>query len=202
MSKFDTSVVDTNCSTCDGDAKYNARYTLTIYKRVAKSQPATAIVILKNPASTCKDTIFFSTNLNQIYDVDKTTTHVINTLFAQGLQYDKIITCNLFPYYDNIPSTINSVYSNLLSSPPNSYTVNLAKIEMEIQKNIGADVFCAWGKSSGITNVIYNKAIQDVINILISKGIKTYYTFNNGKKQPNQLLTGTKPFYPIHGSKW
>lgn len=202
MSKFDTSVVDTNCSTCDGDAKYNARYTLTIYKRAAKSQTATAIVILKNPASTCKDTIFFSTNLNQIYDVDKTTTHVINTLFAQGLQYDKIITCNLFPYYDNIPSTINSVYSNLLSSPPNSYTDNLNKITTTIQQNPGADIFCAWGQSSGITNTIYDKAIQDVIDILISKGIKTYYTFNNGKKQPNQLQTGTKPFYPKHGSKW
>lgn len=200
MSKFNTSIVDTNRSTCNGDAQYNARYTLTIYKQVAKPQSATAIVILKNPASTCKDTIFFSTNLNQIYDVDKTTTHVINTLFAQGLQYDKIITCNLFPYYDNIPSTINSVYSNLLSSSPVSYTVNLARIGLEIQQNIGTDVFCAWGQSSGITNAIYDKAIQDVIYILRSNNITTYYTFSNGNRQSHPLPN--MPFYPIHGSKW
>lgn len=86
MSKFDTSIVDAISSTCDGDAKYNARYILTIYKQAAKPRPVTAIVILKNPASTCKDTIFFSTELDQIYDVDKTTTHVINTLFVKGIQ--------------------------------------------------------------------------------------------------------------------
>lgn len=59
MSKFDTSIVDATYSTCDGDAKYNARYILTIYNQEAKPQPVTAIVIMKNPASTCKDTMFF-----------------------------------------------------------------------------------------------------------------------------------------------
>lgn len=200
MSKFDTSIVDATSSTCDGDAKYNARYILTIYKQVAKPRPVTAIVILKNPASTCKDTIFFSTKLDQIYDVDKTTTHVINTLFAKGSPYDKIITCNLFPYFDNIPSTINSVYSNLLTGSPNSYTENLNKITTTIQQNHGADIFCAWGQSSGITSTIYDKAIKDIIHILRSNNITIYYTFNNGKRQSYTLPV--MPFYPIHGSKW
>lgn len=200
MSKFDTRIVDINRSACDGDAKYNVRYTLTIYKQVSQQSLGTAIVILKNPASTCKDNIFFSTNLNQIYDVDKTTTHVVNTLFSKNLPYEKIVICNLFPYYDNIPSTINSVYGTSNNNHNVSYTVNLSKIESEIRQNIGADVFCAWGQSSGIDIKIYDKAIQDVVAILMANGITTYYTFDNGNLLCNQLPK--TQFYPIHGSKW
>ena len=109
MSKFNTTYVDTMSSNCDGSIN------------------RTAIVILKNPASTCKDHIFFSTSLSDVYDVDKTTSHIINTLFVNGTPYDKIITLNLFPYYDNIPATINSVYKNLLTAPHISYQINLAK---------------------------------------------------------------------------
>ena len=144
MSKFDTTYIDIKNSYCDGDAQYNVRYSLTLCKQVVQPTGKTAIVILKNPASTCKDYVFFSTSLQDIYDVDKTTTHIINTLFVNGSTYDKIITLNLFPYYDNIPSTINSVYKNLSTAPHISYQTNLTKIASILRNNSGADVFCAW----------------------------------------------------------
>ena len=108
MSKFDTSIVDATSSTCDGDAKYNARYILTIYKQVAKPRPVTAIVILKNPASTCKDTIFFSTKLDQIYDVDKTTTHVTIRFFF--FFYKHIIPFIIEKKSNQLPTVSKAVY--------------------------------------------------------------------------------------------
>ena len=200
MSKFNTTYVDTMSSNCDGDAKHNARYSLTLFRQGATSINRTAIVILKNPASTCKDHIFFSTSLSDVYDVDKTTSHIINTLFVNGTPYDKIITLNLFPYYDNIPATINSVYKNLLTAPHISYQTNLTKIASILQNNSGADVFCAWGQSSGISDVIYNKAIVDVVGILLANKVSQYYYYDQGRQKTAQL--SNQAFYPSHGSKW
>lgn len=200
MSKFDTTYIDIKNSYCDGDAQYNVRYSLTLCKQVVQPTGKTAIVILKNPASTCKDYVFFSTSLQDIYDVDKTTTHIINTLFVNSSTYDKIITLNLFPYYDNIPSTINSVYKNLLTAPHISYQTNLAKIASILKNNSGADIFCAWGQSSGIWGTIYDKAINDVILILQTNNVSTYKYYKQNGQQSATLPT--QPFYPIHGSKW
>ena len=81
MSKFDINIVDVNRTSFTGNAKYNARYSLTLYKKGAYSNPKTAIVILKNPASTCKSSLFFKVPISDVTDVDKTTIHLINKLF-------------------------------------------------------------------------------------------------------------------------
>ena len=210
MSKFNTTYVDTMSSSCDGDAKYNARYSLTLFRQGATSINRTAIVILKNPASTCKDHVFFSTSLKDVYDVDKTTSHIINTLFANATPYDKIITLNLFPYYDNIPVTINSVYKNLSTAPHISYQTNLTKIVSILQNNSGADVFCAWGGCSKIKTSIYHCAIRDIYAVL-QKCSNSIYLYQAGTQIPVLLprtritikwLKSQGYLYPPHGITW
>ena len=200
MSKFDLAYIDIKNSSYDGDPKYNVRYSLTLCKHGVHQIGKTAIIILKKPASTCKSCIFYSTNLQDTYDVDKTTSHIINTLFVNGTTYDKIITLNLFPYYDNIPAAINSVYNNLFSTPHISYNNNLNKMDAIIKNNSGADVFCAWGQASGILNSIYDKAITDVIAILLANNISNYKYYDQTGQKTTTL--SSQPFYPLHGSKW
>lgn len=48
MSKFDIDIVDATSSTCDGDAKYNARYILREYKHIIP------FIMEKNSLTNCR----------------------------------------------------------------------------------------------------------------------------------------------------
>ena len=107
----------------------------------------------------------------------------------------------MFPYYDNIPATINSIYGNILHYTYGSYAVNLQKIDLVLKCNSKADIFCAWGESSGIDTNIYDKAIGDILNRLLGNNIIDYYHYVNHIKTKSSI-TNNKPFYPTHGLKW
>ena len=212
--QFDINEVDTANSFCVGCKCYNSRYVLSLINASSASEiKDTAIVILKNPASTCKSSIFLGTPMSDVCDVDRTTQHLISILFTRD-SYKKIITLNLFSYYDNIPATINSVYRGINKGVVNqAYVENLKEIAKIISTNPTADIYCAWGNRSGIKQGIYHKAILDVYKILKSCSNRIYMYSSVGrikinlasliyKKLTIKQLRLCGYLYPLHGLKW
>ena len=212
--QFDINEVDTDNSFCIGCKCYNSRYVLSLTNASSVLETEdTAIVILKNPASTCKSYIFWGTPMCDVCDVDKTTQHLINILFVKN-NYKKIITLNLFSYYDNIPATINSVYRGVDKGVMNqAYVENLKEMVKIISTNPTADIYCAWGNRSGIKQGIYHKAILDVYKILKNCSNNIYMYSSTGKNKINLASLTSKKItikelrlnrylYPLHGLMW
>ena len=153
-----------------------------------------------------------------LYDIDKTTSCVIkcfldkNNNIQKGnniLKYDKVITLNLFPYYDNIPAAINSIYSNIANVPtPNitgnqSYDDNIAEIKNQINSNPNADIILAWGNANGIRKDIYDKAKKDIVSI-ITQQKRTCYEWDSSNKKFQQIgnISQVSLKNPVHASRW
>ena len=214
MSKFDGSKVNLSSASCVGSNIYNDRYSLTIplvnNKNEDKNEDKTVIVIMKNPASTARQNVFYKVGFSNITDVDKTTTKLINYLFSLN-RYKTIITVNLFPYYSANPQDLNAIYGistkkRYQINKSTSYQNNMAEIERIFAANANAnvDVICAWGNKSNMSKVILDNAIQDIITMINNYFNKNVYQFT--KSGRNVYLTTiplpiTNIFYPLHPSK-
>lgn len=220
MARF-SSYVNPNNIQANGNATLNDRYYLELSKAPPNdpngNNPDTAIVILKNPASTVKSHFFYNIPYPHVYDVDTTTTHIINILFGgvNGIianSYNRIIILNLFPYYDNYPAALNAVYAgmnnnNYQANP--SLNANLNEIHNQLTINNNYDLYLAWGQNSGVHKAIYDNTINAVIDLIQPNGnllanINHVYIIQNGQQIVinNQVNNYRNGQFPPHGSKW
>ncbi len=210
MSKFDGSKVDVSGVSCVGSNIYNDRYSLTIPLLNNKNEVKTVIVIMKNPASTARQNVFYNVGFSNITDVDKTTTKLINYLFSLN-RYKTIITVNLFPYYSANPQDLNAIYGiktkkRYQINKNTSYKDNIAEVERIFAANANAnvDVICAWGNKSNMSKVILNNAIQDIIAMINNYFTQNVYQITKSGGTVNLAtipLQITNIFYPLHPSK-
>lgn len=177
----------------------NDRYSICLSRVSAKTNNI-AVVILKNPASSFKSAIFYNNiPFGNVYDIDKTTNIVIDFLDKQQEDYEKIILLNIFPYFDNIPKVINNIYYEMKNNMPNeSFSRNLKEIN-NIFQNSNIDLYCAWGKNSGIDKKIYDNAISNLINLINSNSFTNIYEVNHFIRR--QYLPSITQ-YPKHGLYW
>ena len=199
MSKFDINLVDTAKISINGDSSLNDRYSLKIPLK-PNTTGKTAIVILKNPASSGKAALFFKNiSIGDVYDVDKTTTHITKLIFSQST-YNQIITVNLFPYYDNIPAAINSIYSGMAQQHQNlSMSNNIAEIE-RVLKTPNSDVFCAWGQANGIHKDIYKNTIKEILDLICSYHPNDVFECPGGNTI--NITSKNSDYCPPHASTW
>ena len=212
------SSVNVNNCKCKSNPLFNCRYSLELEAQAQNNGGKVAIVIMKNPASTAKAKVFFNVLFADLYDIDKTTSCVIkcfldkNNNIQKGnniLKYDKVITLNLFPYYDNIPAAINSIYSNIANVPTlnitgnQSYDDNIAEIKNQINSNPNADIILAWGNANGIRKDIYDKAKKDIVSI-ITQQKRTCYEWDSSNKKFQQIgnISQVSLKNPVHASRW
>ncbi len=225
MAKFDQNLVDLTNIQANFCKCLNDRYSLILPKKNATTG-TTAVVILKNPASTLKSAMVYNNiAYGDAADVDKTTSHMIDFFFGstnrrqslgnlQYTKYSKLITLNLFPYYDNIPAALNPIYDGMKRSMPNqSMRDNLDEIDRILKNNASnMHLFLAWGGyKSGVNKQIYDNTIIEVENIIIGNliyniyymdGNKTLYKVGAGNPPHNLKPNGFPQGYPLHGLLW
>ena len=199
MSHFNPNKVNLMNCFCFGNAHLNDRYSLTLDLNPTNSIGKEAIVIMKNPASTAKANVFHRVSFQNLCDVDRTTSRVINVIHMMG--YDKLITLNIFPYYDNNPKVLNSIYTNLNMSP--SFNNNLNEIQNILQTYSNADIICAWGHKSNMSRNLFDSAILQVLPLINGRNkfeyIKNNPLQNRLRPLPNIIST---PIYPLHPQRW
>lgn len=179
----------------------NDRYSVCLTRFNSETQNV-AVIILKNPASSFKNAIGYNNiSYADVQDIDKTTNHVLDYLNDLEEDYKEIYILNLFPYFDNIPTALNCVYSGMAKNHLNaSMEKNISEIDRVLSLD-NIDLYCAWGGNSGIHKKIYDNTIQRIINIIQLKKIPATQIYEVNNNNRIQYLPNT-PTYPTHGLKW
>ena len=202
--KLNSKIVDTSQCVCIGNREYNARYYFHIkIKPTPQNKGNTAIVILKNPSSTARANVFYGVPFNKLTDIDATTNNIIIQLNGY---YERIITLNLFPYFDSHPSTLNGIFPIVKTNKGHryindiSYFINFKIINHTIKQNPNANIICAWGRAnSGMYKRLLDTAINHVASLLNGTPIYEYDGSAVSKIKP-YIISNSQ--YPLHACRW
>lgn len=195
--------LNSNCSSCVGASSLNSRFLLEL--SFSKTNEQTAVVILMNPSSTAKETVFYDLPLANITDIDSTTYHIIDVLINKRIKldeenhkFDKLVILNLFPYYSANPKDLGAIISQ--NKCRTALLLNELIISNTINQYKNSYFFCGWGKNPAIKSEI-NYIKQKFLTICHANA-QNIYCMKFGKKDFEKMPLNTKLLYIKHGSSW
>lgn len=166
--------------------------------KTSNSSGKKAVVVMKNPASACLNSINFRGNPNKRKQVqsDQTINNVIKCLQKN---YEEIVVLNLFPMMSPNPEDIFKNF-NSAGVPTKIETKQLKRNKYVILNYLKTkndyDFICAWGTYAKRFERLFNKEVFNFLSSANRYSVKLYEYIPNGNVQKLSNL------YPIHGKKW